>query len=236
MVVVFHSAARDSLIVERLKFLAKHLNLSLDILQNTNAQNLDIEMKHNRSRVWVCDEKNLQKVQSLLDAQADKHLVLFSQYEDRFKRPKNFKISATMNDHQTCYELGFIVNRLLHGEHAERREHPRSLVNLNVAKTSDFTNYSDFGRAISLSSGGMFLKTQEELPVGKLVNIQIELGSRESVAVSAKVVYTQKPTNIDLEAIFPRGFGMAFCGVDEEDRMRIGEYVFDRLQHIDRIS
>ena len=97
----------------------------------------------------------------------------------------------------------------------ELRSSPRYPVSLRV----DFPQGSD--EATSLSRGGMFVRTERELPVGDLVRLALRLPDGEPPAdVQARIVYKAPK-----RPVREPGFGVQFVAADEVFRARVHRYI-----------
>lgn len=153
------------------------------------------------------------------------HLVLVTRPEGlaSFKSP--YPYSGHIQSHFTSYQVAFLLNRLVFGDYSERREFPRAAVNVPVEHTQNFETFEPIGEAVSLSSGGMFIRTDEELEKNALIHVRLIIREgKEFIECSGRVVYNRKQVPA-LEDVFPSGVGVCFRGINEIDRLKIGEYV-----------
>ncbi len=107
------------------------------------------------------------------------------------------------------------------------RASPRYPVSLRVAFDGDGARVNE---ATSLSVGGMFVRTDHELPVGALVPVALELPDGDPPApVQAKILYSSEVP----KARAPNGrhgFGLQFVAEDAAFRARVTRYIDSLLR------
>ena len=81
------------------------------------------------------------------------------------------------------------------------------------------------GEATNISSTGMFVRTDTELPVGAVVSVALELPDGEGpVPVHAKVIHVRTPfLSRSLRLVL--GVGVQFVGADDTFRARVHQYI-----------
>ena len=89
--------------------------------------------------------------------------------------------------------------------------HPRFPAHLRVALQSDGPSYE----TANISSGGMFVRTDRELPVG--TTMSVELGLPDD----------QRPTPVNVKVVHavPQGLGLQFVGGDAAFQERLDRYL-----------
>ena len=108
----------------------------------------------------------------------------------------------------------------------ELRASPRYPVSLRVDFPGIDASRPD--EATSLSKGGMFVRTDRELPVGSLVPVAIELPDGEPpVPTKGKILYKSRR-----RAREP-GFGVQFVETDQTFRARVDRYIDSLLRNPD---
>ena len=102
------------------------------------------------------------------------------------------------------------------------RASPRYPVSLRVAfSDGDGTRVNE---ATSLSVGGMFVRTDRELPVGALVPVALELPDGDPpLPVQAKVLYSSGAPKARARTT-GHGFGVQFVAEDATFRERAGDF------------
>jgi uncharacterized protein (TIGR02266 family) len=121
--------------------------------------------------------------------------------------------------------VAFLADRLTDGS-ADERAHPRvegvfrvryaTLDQLVVAYSAD------------LSKGGMFLASEQFLPVNSTLSLKLELPSRGGeLTVRCRVVYTRdQPTAAKTGK--PAGMGIQFLDLDEQALTHIGQFIAEQ--------
>jgi Tfp pilus assembly protein PilZ len=99
-------------------------------------------------------------------------------------------------------------------------------VSLRVDFPGDEGSRAD--EATSLSTGGMFVRTERELPVGALLPVALELPDGDPPApVQGRILYKSKRRPRGVEP----GFGVQFVAGDETFRARVGRYIDSLLRN-----
>lgn len=99
-----------------------------------------------------------------------------------------------------------MVDDATDGEQEEHRQHDRSRLIVDVF--FDGKDVTGVASTKDISAGGLYMNTQEKLPEGALLTLNIPLGAGRQVVVRAEVVYSNPG----------RGVGVRFQGLSEEDR------------------
>jgi uncharacterized protein (TIGR02266 family) len=98
--------------------------------------------------------------------------------------------------------------------------HPRYPAHLRVALASDGPSYE----ATNVSAGGMFVRTDRELPVGTTLSVELGLPDDERpTPVNVKIVHAVAPRAHSSSP--DRGVGMQFVGGDDAFRERLERYL-----------
>jgi c-di-GMP-binding flagellar brake protein YcgR len=107
------------------------------------------------------------------------------------------------------------ILRLIHHRNARQRHFPRVLLATQV----EHAEGSLIGFSRDLSTGGMFVETNQLLDPGQRLNLRFHLDNEEAIVkTEAEVLYQ-----------IPRvGIGLQFTEVSPEDYERIREYVTRR--------
>ncbi len=105
------------------------------------------------------------------------------------------------------------------------RKHIRAPFNRNVFFTFAGLDVKSF--AITLSEGGLYLRTSKPLPVGSKVNVNIPLNSGVAVAVKGEVAYTMGL--LKGQFLVPPGMAIRFIDVDTETIEKLRKEVSDLL-------
>jgi uncharacterized protein (TIGR02266 family) len=103
-------------------------------------------------------------------------------------------------------------------EPAEQRAAPRVSVTVDIHWWSDSHFYSDLSGDIS--EGGLFLSTYRPLEVGTLVDVEFSLPETERTILARGQVRWIREHSAEL----PRGVGIRFERVSDEDREAIHEF------------
>ena len=103
----------------------------------------------------------------------------------------------------------------------DKRKYPR--VGLSVKVTNLSSGSFAYFLATNISAGGLFLKSDEPLPVGTPIKLQLSLPDTESqIVVEAEVVRVQtKPP----DGSCPSGMGLKFTKLDNQGRKAIKSFV-----------
>jgi Tfp pilus assembly protein PilZ len=124
-------------------------------------------------------------------------------------------------------ELRFVVNAAMAFPwELRRRETQRAPV--NVIASLEATGVSSLGVMNSVSAGGAFIELSEPPPVGTDVHVAFTLDDFPIVA-EARVVFVNTRASAWAPS-FPRGMGVAFRAIDEQDREQIEAWVKSRLE------
>jgi len=97
---------------------------------------------------------------------------------------------------------------------------PRYPAHLRVALAEEGSSSHE---TTNISAGGMFVRTERELPVGTLLSVAVELpDDKRPTPVQVKVVHAASPRTHSSSSA--RGLGMQFVGADEAFRGRLERY------------
>lgn len=113
----------------------------------------------------------------------------------------------------------------------ERRKYIRVSMNAYVAATLASADISQEKVLISkdFSPEGMFLFTNESLPVGTILNLKIQTPTtREPIKVEAKVVRVAKDTNSRVI-----GVGLIFARISDNDKKELFKHIYLAYHHIE---
>ena len=84
------------------------------------------------------------------------------------------------------------------------------------------------GYSADLSKGGMFLASDQFLPVNSTLTLKLELPSRGGeLSVTCRVVYTRDKATADKTGK-PAGMGVQFLDLDEQALTRIGQFIAEK--------
>jgi uncharacterized protein (TIGR02266 family) len=101
--------------------------------------------------------------------------------------------------------------------------HPRYPASFRVAFSTAEGFVSD--RATNVSAGGMFVRTDRELPIGALVSVAVELPDGDRPApVQAKIIHAVPPSR-PRASLPERGVGVQFIAADDAFRGRLERYI-----------
>jgi CheY-like chemotaxis protein len=75
----------------------------------------------------------------------------------------------------------------------------------------------------TLSEGGIYLNTEDPLPVGTEVSITIPMDMMNKISLQGKVIYTY--TNSSKEMEFPPGMAIEFADKDEDKLLVVSDFV-----------
>jgi Tfp pilus assembly protein PilZ len=107
------------------------------------------------------------------------------------------------------------------------RASPRYPVSLRVDFPDDASRVN---QATSLSTGGMFVRTERELPVGALVPVALELPDGDPPApIQARIVYKSPAPGAKTRPA-TSGFGVQFVAEDAAFRARVTRYIDSLLR------
>lgn len=97
----------------------------------------------------------------------------------------------------------------------ERRQHERSRLIIDVF--FDGSDLTGVASTKDISTGGLYMNTQKEIPEGSLLTLRIPLGEKD-VVCNAEVIYSNPG----------RGVGVRFHGVPEGDRQLLESALAER--------
>ena len=103
----------------------------------------------------------------------------------------------------------------------EKRTSPRIETNIDIM----FRESGAFIKSymLNVSNGGLFLKTENPLPIDSLVTLRIKLpGETEVMEVQGCVVWSNPKFKNNA---FPAGMGIQFNKMKPDDRKKIDEFV-----------
>jgi type IV pilus assembly protein PilZ len=105
----------------------------------------------------------------------------------------------------------------------ERRVMPRVDTSLEIAfRTAGVNRYSYM---LNLSSGGLFIKTEQPLSIDVELEMSIQLpDDPEIMDIAGRVVWTKPESHA-----FPAGMGIQFIGLPPEYRQKIESFVEKNL-------
>ncbi len=106
---------------------------------------------------------------------------------------------------------------------AERREHERRNLEVEIGVYSETNFYTGFSEDIS--EGGIFVSTYDLRPIGSVVNLEFVLPGGHQVKCSGEVRWVKDPT--DSMEVKP-GMGVRFDSLPEEHLEAIKEFVSNR--------
>jgi uncharacterized protein (TIGR02266 family) len=110
----------------------------------------------------------------------------------------------------------------------EKREHPRAVVKFEIEykHTIDFvTSYM-----LNISKGGLFIKTDEALPLDTIVFLRFTMpGDTKPIETAGKVVWCNAREE---KGYFPRGMGIKFLKLNSDDAGKIKKFVDEHLAQI----
>lgn len=110
-------------------------------------------------------------------------------------------------------------------EKQDRRADPRADVELEIS----YRTAQEFNAAYTknISGGGIFIKTQQPLPLNKEVQVRFTLpGVSHIFEATGLVVWTNPHPS---RSSFPPGMGIKFANLDPESRKIIAGFVKQRL-------
>jgi len=110
----------------------------------------------------------------------------------------------------------------------ERREHPRAVVQIEI----EFKHTIDFVTSymLNISKGGLFIKTDEALPLDTIVFLRFTLpGDTKLIETEGKVVWCNTKKE---KGYFPRGMGIKFLRLNPADAEKIKIFVDEHLAQI----
>ena len=104
---------------------------------------------------------------------------------------------------------------------AEKREHPRAVVKIEI----EFKHTIDFVSSymLNISKGGLFIKTDEALPLDTIVFLRFTLpGDTKLIETEGKVVWCNTKGG---KGYFPKGMGVKFLRLNPDDAEKINKFV-----------
>lgn len=105
---------------------------------------------------------------------------------------------------------------------ASRRRHERLPIEIEVNLTSDHNFYTAFTQ--NVSEGGLFVATNEILPIGTVLEFSFTLAPDPSpIAVRGRVRWTREET--DFTSDVPPGMGIEFIDLAPDVQRRINEFI-----------
>jgi uncharacterized protein (TIGR02266 family) len=110
----------------------------------------------------------------------------------------------------------------------EKREHPRAVVKIEI----EFKHTIDFVTSymLNISKGGLFIKTDEALPLDTIVFLRFTLpGDTKLIETEGKVVWCNTKKE---KGYFPRGMGIKFIRLNSDDAEKIKIFVDEHLAQI----
>lgn len=110
----------------------------------------------------------------------------------------------------------------------EKREHPRAVVKIEI----EFKHTIDFVTSymLNISKGGLFIKTDEALPLDTIVFLRFTLpGDTKLIETEGKVVWCNTKKE---KGYFPRGMGIKFLRLNPDDAEKIKIFVDEHLAQI----
>jgi uncharacterized protein (TIGR02266 family) len=107
------------------------------------------------------------------------------------------------------------------GVDANRREHPRALLDVEVTFQSHHTFYR--GASRNISEGGVFVATYDPLPKGQITALRFTLPDGGPPVEMLGEVRWIREYNPTIKGI-PPGMGLRFVDPDEDELARIGAY------------
>ena len=110
----------------------------------------------------------------------------------------------------------------------ERREHPRAVVKIEI----EFKHTIDFVTSymLNISKGGLFIKTDEALPLDTIVFLRFTLpGDTKLIETAGKVVWCHTRKE---KGYFPNGMGIKFLKLHSDDAEKIKIFVDQHLAQI----
>jgi uncharacterized protein (TIGR02266 family) len=110
----------------------------------------------------------------------------------------------------------------------ERRKHPRAVVKIEI----EFKHTIDFVSSymLNISKGGLFIRTDEALPLDTIVFLRFTLpGDTKPIETAGKVVWCNAREE---KGYFPRGMGIKFVKLNSDDAGKIKKFVDEHLAQI----
>ena len=116
----------------------------------------------------------------------------------------------------------------INNQFVERREHPRAVVKIEI----EFKHTIDFVSSymLNISKGGLFIKTDEALPLDTVVFLRFSLpGDTKLIETAGKVVWCHTRKE---KGYFPNGMGIKFLKLHSDDAEKIKIFVDQHLAQI----
>jgi uncharacterized protein (TIGR02266 family) len=114
---------------------------------------------------------------------------------------------------------------------ADKRAHPRAAATIDI----EFKEVLDFVTSYmrNISSGGLFLKTDDAYPLGTIVFLRFTMpGDTQPVEVDGEVVWSNRGSR----GYFPKGMGIKFLKLNADDSEKIKIFVEEHLAQIQKHS
>jgi uncharacterized protein (TIGR02266 family) len=111
---------------------------------------------------------------------------------------------------------------------AEKREHPRAVVKIEIEfkETIDFVS----SYMINISNGGLFIKTDEAFPLDTIVFLRFTMpADTKPIETEGKVVWCNAKGG---KGYFPKGMGIKFLKLDHDDAEKINKFVEKHFSQI----
>jgi uncharacterized protein (TIGR02266 family) len=109
----------------------------------------------------------------------------------------------------------------------EKREHSRAAVKIEI----EFKEIIDFVTSYmhNISNGGLFLKTDDAYPLGTIVFLRFTMpGDTRPIETEGEVVWC----NIGGRGYFPKGMGIKFLKLNDDDTVKIKKFVDEHFAQI----
>ena len=116
----------------------------------------------------------------------------------------------------------------INNQFVERREHPRAVVKIEI----EFKHTIDFVSSymLNISKGGLFIKTDEALPLDTIVFLRFTLpDDNKPIETAGKVVWCNTRKE---KGYFPNGMGIKFLKLHSNDAEKIKIFVDEHLAQI----
>jgi uncharacterized protein (TIGR02266 family) len=104
---------------------------------------------------------------------------------------------------------------------AEKREHPRAVVKIEI----EFKDIMDFisSYMINISNGGLFIKTDDAFPLDTIVLLRFTMpNDPQPIEADGKVVWCNTKGG---KGYFPKGMGIKFLRLNSDDAEKINKFV-----------
>ena len=103
---------------------------------------------------------------------------------------------------------------------ADKRKYTRVPISVKVTNLSS-GNFSYY-HATNISSGGLFMKSNEPLPIKTKLHLKFSLPDADDLEIKGIIVRVQRaPKNSDISS----GMGVKFLAMDDDVRRAIDEFV-----------